>query len=97
MTNFKDGSPGKAILSKESSIEVSFDVRDDANPNSRRKGLLRWQQNPERDWGPKPRAKKGDAETLDERRMKGCIKANERKAKRKAEAQVCMTVKQGLL
>ena len=86
MTNFKEGSPGRAIVTKEPKISVSFEVREDANPKSRQKGLVRWQQNPERDWGPKPRAKKGGVETLDDRREKGRVKAQA--AKRKADTQV---------
>ena len=46
---------------------------------------LRWQQKPERDWGPKPRARQGHTETLDDRREKGIKKSVERRAKRKVQ------------
>ena len=48
-------SPGTAILSKEPVIQVSFEVKSAANPASRQKKLLRYQENPEANWGPKPR------------------------------------------
>lgn len=50
-------SPATAILKKESSIEVCFDIRSDANPKSRVLKLLRFQENPEANWGPKAKAK----------------------------------------
>ena len=86
MTNIKEGSPSWAIIAKEPKINVSFDIREDSNPKSRKTGLKRWQQNPERDWGPKPRAKKGGVETLDDRRQKG----RQKNAKRKANTQVAI-------
>ncbi|XP_076443718.1 tRNA (guanine(26)-N(2))-dimethyltransferase-like isoform X2 [Babylonia areolata] len=55
-----EGSVAQAILSKEPGQEISFAPHSDANPVSRQKGLVRWQQNPERDWGPKPRARRCD-------------------------------------
>lgn len=51
-----DTSPAKHILSKEPSIEISFDVREDSNPQSRLKRLVRFQENPEKYWGPKCRS-----------------------------------------
>eukprot|EP00118_Oscarella_pearsei_P012797 m.96803 g.96803 ORF g.96803 m.96803 type:complete len:518 (+) comp36924_c0_seq3:90-1643(+) len=51
-------SPSAVFLSKERSIEANFTVRADADPPSRRKGLLRFQENPEANWGPKSKAKK---------------------------------------
>ena len=51
----KENSPGAAILSKESVIQVSFEAKPGANPASRQKKLLRYQENPEANWGPKPR------------------------------------------
>lgn len=51
----KASSPGAAILSKAPAIQVSFDVKPGANPASRQKKLLRYQANPEANWGPKPR------------------------------------------
>ena len=76
-----DGSPAKAILEQEPSIKVSFDLHCDANPESRKLGLIRYQMNPEKDWGPKPKAKKSyDSETLDDRRLKNQGKKRKRKA-----------------
>jgi len=64
-------SPGTAILSKEPVIQVSFEVKSGANPASRQKKLLRYQENPEANWGPKPRAKrKKDSETVEEKRQR---------------------------
>lgn len=65
----KENSPGAVILSTEPVIQVSFDVKPGANPVSRQKKLLRYQENPEANWGPKPRAKrKKDMETISEKR-----------------------------
>ncbi|XP_067666800.1 tRNA (guanine(26)-N(2))-dimethyltransferase-like isoform X1 [Haliotis asinina] len=71
--------PAKAILDKEPVTEVSFSLHPDANPQSRQKGLLRWQVNPEPDWGPKPRAKKSNTEeSLSEKRDRRRGKRKER-------------------
>ncbi|GAB1600684.1 tRNA (guanine(26)-N(2))-dimethyltransferase-like [Argonauta hians] len=51
------GSVTKAILDKEITHNVSFEIHPDANPPSRKQGLLRWQVNPEPFWGPRPKAK----------------------------------------
>ena len=78
--NNEPGTPCHAILSKKPSIEVNFEPHKDANPRSRSQNLTRWQPNPERNWGPKPRAKKSlDDDTLESRRLK-----NQGKRKRKA-------------
>lgn len=75
------GSPCHAILSQKPSIEVNFETHNKANPRSRSQNLTRWQPNPEKNWGPKPRAKKSkDSDTLESRRIK-----NQGKRKRKAE------------
>lgn len=67
----KENSPGAAILSKEPVIQVSFEAKPGANPASRQKKLLRYQENPEANWGPKPRAKrKKDEETIQEKRQR---------------------------
>ncbi|XP_077117980.1 tRNA (guanine(26)-N(2))-dimethyltransferase isoform X3 [Ranitomeya variabilis] len=62
--------PAHHILGAEPRIEANFEIRQDANPNSRRMGLKRFQENPEANWGPKARAKAGGgiSTTLDERR-----------------------------
>ena len=36
---------------------ISFELHDDANPESRKNKMKRFQQNPERNWGPKMRSK----------------------------------------
>lgn len=75
------GSAGYNILSQKQSIEVNFETHPDANPKSRSKNLVRYQINPERNWGPKPRAKKSyEGDTLECRRLK-----NQGKRKRKAD------------
>lgn len=67
----KENSPGATILSKEPAIQVSFKLKPGANPVSRQKKLLRYQENPEANWGPKPRAKrKKDEETITEKRQR---------------------------
>ena len=53
-----EGSIAQAILQQEPRLEVSFAAHPGANPASRQKGLVRWQQNPEPEWGPKPRARR---------------------------------------
>lgn len=45
--------PGKVILSKPCSDEVSFEIRSDQEPLSMKGNMLRFQANPERNWGPK--------------------------------------------
>ncbi|KAL4648548.1 tRNA (guanine(26)-N(2))-dimethyltransferase [Arapaima gigas] len=62
-------SPAFRILSKEPILQACFTVREDANPQSRRRQLVRFQENPHANWGPKARAKAGGAPPeLDERR-----------------------------
>ncbi|XP_064098901.1 tRNA (guanine(26)-N(2))-dimethyltransferase-like isoform X3 [Macrobrachium nipponense] len=53
----KDDRAGKRILEKASEHTISFECHPDANPESRRKELLRFQVKPEKNWGPKSRAK----------------------------------------
>lgn len=52
-----ESSPAFRILSKEPVLQACFDIREDANPKSRKQGLKRFQENPEANWGPKARAK----------------------------------------
>ncbi|KAI9529128.1 hypothetical protein NQZ68_013435 [Dissostichus eleginoides] len=52
-------SPAFKILSTEPSSEACFTVREDANPQSRKRHLTRFQENPQAFWGPKARAKSG--------------------------------------
>jgi len=85
-SRLQDGSTAKAILSKLPELDACFDPHSDANPPSRAQGLLRWQMNPDRDWGPKPRAaKSGKEEFVEDRRLRGAKKADESRAKRKAD------------
>ncbi|XP_036389908.1 tRNA (guanine(26)-N(2))-dimethyltransferase [Megalops cyprinoides] len=52
-------SPAFRILSTEPTLQACFEVREDANPQSRRRHLVRFQENPQANWGPKARAKAG--------------------------------------
>ncbi|XP_075153046.1 tRNA methyltransferase 1 [Haematobia irritans] len=52
-----DGTPIKAILSKECSKDYEFDnIHPEANPKSRKQALSRFQANPTPHWGPGTRA-----------------------------------------
>ncbi|KAJ1794977.1 RNA methyltransferase tRNA(m5U54)methyltransferase [Coemansia sp. RSA 1938] len=50
-----EGSPADRILSAEITTDISFALHDDAEPESRRIKLVRFQMNPEKFWGPKAR------------------------------------------
>ncbi|XP_029283194.1 LOW QUALITY PROTEIN: tRNA (guanine(26)-N(2))-dimethyltransferase [Cottoperca gobio] len=65
-------SPAFKILSTEPSTEACFTVREDANPQSRKRHLTRFQENPQAFWGPKARAKTGGgiSTSLDDKRKK---------------------------
>lgn len=52
-----DDRPGKRILEKEIKTKISFELHSDANPESKKRELLRFQIKPEKYWGPKARAK----------------------------------------
>ncbi|TKS68644.1 tRNA (guanine(26)-N(2))-dimethyltransferase [Collichthys lucidus] len=58
-------SPAFKILSTEPSLEACFTVREDANPQSRKRHLTRFQENPQAFWGPKARAKTGGGISTD--------------------------------
>ena len=58
MENIGDHSPSRKILSVEAVNVVSFERHPESNPPSRQIKLVRFQENPEKNWGPKPRAKK---------------------------------------
>jgi tRNA (guanine26-N2/guanine27-N2)-dimethyltransferase len=51
-------SPGFAIVSKSSSNQISFDIHEKAEPLSKEMQLLRYQVNPDSNWGPKSRPSK---------------------------------------
>lgn len=71
------GSVAKAILDQPPEYVISFTEHPDANPQSREKGLLRWQTNPEPCWGPKAKAKRALNVDLAEKRA-----ANQGKSKK---------------
>ncbi|XP_067877359.1 tRNA (guanine(26)-N(2))-dimethyltransferase [Heterodontus francisci] len=54
-----ESSPAFRILGKEPVLQACFDIREDANPKSRKQGLKRFQENPAANWGPKARARAG--------------------------------------
>ncbi|KAL1005723.1 hypothetical protein UPYG_G00063160 [Umbra pygmaea] len=54
-----ESSPAHRLLNTEPTLQACFNVREDANPQSRRRHLTRFQENPEPNWGPKARAKAG--------------------------------------
>lgn len=60
--HLQDNTPCKNILSKPCGSQVSFEIHPNSNPESRQKGLTRWQTNPEKNWGPKARAKRQNQE-----------------------------------
>ena len=55
--NIAAGSPAAVLLARPAPEGVSFSRHPQANPESRRQQLRRYQQNPEPHWGPKARAK----------------------------------------
>ncbi|KAF4094423.1 hypothetical protein AMELA_G00015190 [Ameiurus melas] len=65
-------SPAYRILSTEPIVQACFDVRDDANPQSRKRHLTRFQENPQANWGPKARANSGGgiSSDLEDKRKK---------------------------
>jgi tRNA (guanine26-N2/guanine27-N2)-dimethyltransferase len=46
-----------ALLLREPTNEINMELRFDANPESRERGLSRFQENPKRYWGPGMRAR----------------------------------------
>lgn len=63
--------PARVILQQDVGTEVNFDLHPDANPESRKKELLRFQVKPEKFWGPKSRAKTSLLRgTLEEKRTR---------------------------
>uniref|UniRef100_A0AAR2KKJ6 tRNA (guanine(26)-N(2))-dimethyltransferase n=1 Tax=Pygocentrus nattereri TaxID=42514 RepID=A0AAR2KKJ6_PYGNA len=61
-------SPALRILSTEPTLQASFDVRDDANPQSRKRHLTRFQENPQANWGDKITVNGGVSSELEDRR-----------------------------
>ncbi|XP_045624575.1 tRNA (guanine(26)-N(2))-dimethyltransferase [Procambarus clarkii] len=52
-----DDRAGKRILEKEILTKISFDLHPEAKPESKKQDLLRFQVKPEKNWGPKAKAK----------------------------------------
>lgn len=50
-----DSNAGKKILAQACTHTVSFQIRHDAEPMSKKQEMIRFQVNPEPNWGPKPR------------------------------------------
>ncbi|KAM3864962.1 tRNA (guanine(26)-N(2))-dimethyltransferase [Diretmus argenteus] len=74
-----ESSPAFKILSTEPTLQACFTVREDANPQSRKRHLTRFQENPQAFWGPKARARSGGGITTDlQDRRKQC--QNKRKS-----------------
>ncbi|XP_021362315.1 tRNA (guanine(26)-N(2))-dimethyltransferase-like isoform X2 [Mizuhopecten yessoensis] len=59
------GSVTANILSKEPTLKVSFETHPGAKQESKKQGLSRYPQNPEKFWGPKPRAKKSEVDSVE--------------------------------
>merc|ERR1719391_74643 len=57
LRNLAPSSPGYKILAQPPTGPVSFEPHPRANPKSRELNLVRFQMNPEANWGPKARAK----------------------------------------
>lgn len=75
-SRLQEGSVVKAILDREPKYKISFELHPNANPPSRKQGLLRWQINPEPFWGPRPRARVKEAD-------KTCTDAKKEKNKKR--------------
>ncbi|ORX69915.1 N2,N2-dimethylguanosine tRNA methyltransferase [Linderina pennispora] len=54
-TKIVEGSTADKILAKDITTDINFKTHKDANPESRRIKLVRYQINPEKNWGPKAR------------------------------------------
>lgn len=48
----KENTPAANILSKDIEHQCSFQIHPEANPESKKMGLLRFQPNPLPNWGP---------------------------------------------
>jgi len=73
------GSVSSAIILEPPQLIANFDIHAKARPSSSMRKLLRYQQNPEKNWGPGMRARcNNDAEDKDEKR-----KANQNKKSKK--------------
>ena len=58
--NLNEKSPGFQILSKKAIHSICFDIHENAEPLSKEMNFLRYQVNPEPDWGPRSLPSKMD-------------------------------------
>lgn len=59
------------LLERQVHTEVSFELHDEEQPLSKTQHLVRYQVNPTKNWGPKPRVKPlADQESLEDRRTR---------------------------
>jgi tRNA (guanine26-N2/guanine27-N2)-dimethyltransferase len=56
MKNIAENSPARKLLAVEPSFIADFKIHKDVEPPSRKIKLVRYQQNPEKNWGPRSRA-----------------------------------------
>ncbi|KAJ2707775.1 RNA methyltransferase tRNA(m5U54)methyltransferase [Coemansia sp. IMI 203386] len=83
----EDGSPAHIILQQQSTTEVSFASHRDADPESRRIKLVRYQINPEKNWGPKARHTESRKPATKESKRKQADPANKTNANADADAE----------
>ncbi|KAJ9058812.1 RNA methyltransferase tRNA(m5U54)methyltransferase, variant 2 [Entomophthora muscae] len=70
LEKFPKGAPGLLILGVEPSREVDFTYNPQSNTPSRCIKLVRYQLNPEKNWGPKPRHRRQVEECRSEKKQK---------------------------
>ncbi|RKP36599.1 N2,N2-dimethylguanosine tRNA methyltransferase [Dimargaris cristalligena] len=58
LSKYGEESPAVRILSKKPTLEANFTRHPEAKAESRRINLVRYQENPEKNWGPKARHRK---------------------------------------
>ncbi|TRY63562.1 hypothetical protein TCAL_08696 [Tigriopus californicus] len=68
-SDLKPGTTAFALMATTPKHEVSFETHTEANPDSRKLQLKRFQVNPERNWGPKSRASAGNFDDSEKRRQ----------------------------
>lgn len=56
LKNIKEGTPSHRIISKEVTVNASFDV-EEVKQQDRRKKIVKYLPNPEKFWGPKARGR----------------------------------------
>jgi len=66
-SNLKENSVGFEIINKPSTHSVSLDIHENAEPVSKEMQLLRYQVNPEPNWGPRSLpSKQGDKRLINQ-------------------------------